>query len=439
MKTWTNLPDLFERLDKIRETSSRKGKESLLKEMIAINREITEQIFAYGLHPFWNYCIRLEDSQYMPESDTDYEGFYKSGMWKAFVSLLEDLKVRKLTGNKAYSALTDFLSNFPPGYRHWFKCIVNQNLRIGISGKTIKKYFPGLLPETTPMLCSVLDPKDGQRIADLEGWLMEPKYDGLRCLAIKEKGQITFYSRTGKDQYNTHIIEAQLQELEIDNVVFDGELLADDWNKTTSIVHTQTLHKDVDKLRYYVFDMIPLKDWQAKKTLGLLQRKVALSKIMSSVSHPNVRQVPSTELEWKDDFDATLKKHLSQGFEGSVVKDPLSEYEWKRSDSWLKVKPYYEDDFEIFRLEEGNGKNVGRLGAIWVKGPTVWKGKTLKIKTRVGSGFSDDIREELWAEGADSHGGKVQVEFQEVSSKKDAYGNHALRFPVFVRRRKDKK
>ena len=43
-------------------------------------------------------------------------------------------------------------------------------------------------------------------------------------------------------------------------------------------------------------------------------------------------------------------------------------YECKRTHSWLKAKPFIEITLKVVDVEEGTGRNEGRLGAVIVEG-----------------------------------------------------------------------
>jgi len=51
-----------------------------------------------------------------------------------------------------------------------------------------------------------------------------------------------------------------------------------------------------------------------------------------------------------------------------MIKDPDAIYECKRTHSWLKAKPFIEVTLKVVSVEEGTGRNKGRLGAVLVEG-----------------------------------------------------------------------
>jgi DNA ligase-1 len=113
------------------------------------------------------------------------------------------------------------------------------------------------------------------------------------------------------------------------------------------------------------------------------------------------------------------------GYEGLVIKNASSFYEYKRSKSWLKYKAMKEDDFIITGFIEGKGKYEGTLGAIQVES------KDGIIKSEVGTGFSDVQRDHIWENQEFFIDNLVKVKYQEVTK------DFSLRFPSFIEIRND--
>jgi DNA ligase-1 len=84
-------------------------------------------------------------------------------------------------------------------------------------------------------------------------------------------------------------------------------------------------------------------------------------------------------------------------------------------------------DLQIMEVEIGTGKNADRMGAFVCEG--VDNGK--QIRVNVGSGVSDDERQEYWQNRAALVGRTVEIMCDAVSQNQD--GTYSLRFPRFVR------
>ena len=112
-----------------------------------------------------------------------------------------------------------------------------------------------------------------------------------------------------------------------------------------------------------------------------------------------------------------------------MLKDPDAVYECKRSASWLKVKPFIEVSLTVTRVEEGTGRNVGKLGALVCEGTD--DGKTIVVN--VGSGFTDEQRAEFWGAQDTLIGQVVEVRADAATRSQDSEDVWSLRFPRFLR------
>jgi DNA ligase-1 len=121
------------------------------------------------------------------------------------------------------------------------------------------------------------------------------------------------------------------------------------------------------------------------------------------------------------------QKAVAGGYEGIMIKDPEAPYECKRSVAWLKLKPFIEVSLQVIQVEEGTGRNIGRLGALVCEG--VDDGKSIKVN--VGSGFSDSDRDIFWSASSKVVGQMVEVRADAVTQNQD--GSFSLRFPRYLR------
>jgi DNA ligase-1 len=112
-----------------------------------------------------------------------------------------------------------------------------------------------------------------------------------------------------------------------------------------------------------------------------------------------------------------------------MIKNPDAIYECKRSTSWLKQKPFIEVSLTVTAVEEGTGRNEGKLGALICEG--VDDGK--RIVVNVGSGFTDLDRDEYWTSKEAMVGQIVEVRADAATRSQDSEDTYSLRFPRFLR------
>jgi DNA ligase-1 len=129
--------------------------------------------------------------------------------------------------------------------------------------------------------------------------------------------------------------------------------------------------------------------------------------------------------EGEQRFVELNKAAVDGGYEGVMIKDIDAPYLCKRTHAWLKAKPFIEVTLEVVDVEEGTGRNEGKLGAVVCEG--VDDGR--KIRVNVGSGFSDANRDQFWTLRSDVIGQLVEVRADAVTQNQD--GTYSLRFPRF--------
>jgi DNA ligase-1 len=93
------------------------------------------------------------------------------------------------------------------------------------------------------------------------------------------------------------------------------------------------------------------------------------------------------------------------------------------------MKPFIEVSLAIVDIEEGTGKNEGRLGALICEGED--DGKTIRVN--VGSGFTDDQRSEFWADKDNLAGQVIEIRADAATKSQDSEDVYSLRFPRFLR------
>jgi len=249
-----------------------------------------------------------------------------------------------------------------------------------------------------------------------------------------ENKTATMYSRNGKVLENfghiTSAIEANI-ELFDRSMVLDGEMVSSSFQALMKQVHRKSDVQSEDA-RLMLFDILPLSEFQqGESTLGQ-RRRSNLLKGMKAVFDlvGSIDVIPQLEVDLGSyvgelQFKQYNKEAIDAGFEGIMIKDVDATYECKRSAKWLKMKPFIEVSLTVVNTEEGTGKNVGKMGALVCEGTE--DGKLIKVN--VGSGFSDQDRDDFWNCKAD--GQVVEVRADAVTQNQD--GTYSLRFPRFLR------
>ena len=114
-------------------------------------------------------------------------------------------------------------------------------------------------------------------------------------------------------------------------------------------------------------------------------------------------------------------------FEGILIKDLNAYYTSGYGNAWLKWKPTLTVDLKVVSVQRGTGRNANRMGSLLCEGIDAGR----QIRVSVGSGFSDDFRDESWADKNFVIGKIVEIKCDSVS--KNQNGTYSLRFPRFLR------
>lgn len=374
-------------------------------------------VFNYTYNPTLNYYVRVPEFVGVVNRHVDTTPVEER--WKEFQVLLQKLIQKEIVGNTSKSEVLNFLSQCTDLEKKWYTRIINRELRIGISENLIKKLWSPILPPIHLMLATLLDD-----FGQLTGktYFVEPKYDGVRVVMMYHDNILQLYTRNGKRLYN--IEEFLSQQCKFENDVFlDTECFLGNWNSTTSALFS--LDSDFHNLIFYVFDILDYNTYIKKlKSPPLHERKMQLKEYLKKINCRYFQEVPSLKLNTLSSIKDTYAMYIRQGYEGAVIKDYDSLYEYKRAKAWWKVK---EIDFSTVRCIDmlpGTGKYYHTLGAIVVQsGQTTFK---------VGSGFTDEQRNYYW-----NHKNEIIGKCIEISTNPSGAKTSKASFPVFLRIRED--
>jgi DNA ligase-1 len=419
---------MFQIIQELEADNSRLAKEAILE------REKDNVELFQGIHLALSPYITFGVKKVPTFSGPDGQGL----PWDAFKELCELLATRKLTGDDARSAIELALSaSTKTQWNDWYRRILIKDLRCGVSEKTVNKVIKGAVPVFECMLAH-----DGanheKKVKGVK--LLEPKLDGVRCITVVdyEARTVVQYTRNGKVLENfSHIADSLLTYIDDlgRSYVLDGEVVSSSFQTLMKQVHRKDDVQASDA-RLMLFDMIPLSEFkEGKSTLGQRRRSNLLRSFKPTFDKcGNIDVIPQTEVDLDGmvgevQFRAYNKEAIEAGYEGIMIKDPNAIYECKRSASWLKQKPFIEVSLTVTAVEEGTGKNEGRLGALICEGED--DGKVIHVN--VGSGFTDEQRTEYWSDKDTMLGQIVEVRADAATRSQDSEDVYSLLFPRFLR------
>jgi DNA ligase-1 len=412
---------------------SRLNKEAIIE---VIAKEGNDEFFAgcrLALDPMITFGLKQ-----IPEK-TNEDGLGLS--WDSFVAITERLRNRTLTGNAARDAVNDLINQSTQSeWNGWYRRILIKDLRCGASEKTInkvveKKYASYAIPIFG---CQLAHDSANHESKVTGKKYIEVKLDGVRVITIvRTDGRVDMFSRNGKELLNFPHVAEQIsavvkQDPPAYDLVLDGEIMSSSFQDLMTQVHRKSDVKANDAI-LNLFDVLPLADFEK----GIWDKRQEDRSAMVYYWHkkhkdvlPNVavvghELVDLDTAEGQQRYKEINAKAIAGGYEGIMLKDPEASYECKRSVAWLKLKPFIEVSLEVVAVEEGTGKNVGKLGALVCEGEDDGK----RIRVNVGSGFTDIDRDTFWSSRGSLSGNIVEVRADAVTQNQD--GTYSLRFPRF--------
>lgn len=430
------MPDCDSIIRILRDHNSRLDKEAILAaEAEADNQELFE-----GIRMCLDNLVTFGVKKVPTHGGPDGQGL----PWAAFKELAGLLQSRQLTGNDARSAIELALSaSTQSQWNDWYRLILIKDLRCGVSEKTVNKVLKGRfsnIPLVPVFECMLAHDGTNYEKKIVGKKLLEPKLDGVRVLTVinAENRTVTQYSRNGKLLENFgHITESIERHIDLfdRSMVLDGEMVSSSFQELMKQVHRKDNVQATDA-RLMLFDIVPLREFQAGKSVLGQRRRSNLLRSMEPVFAKvgGIDVIPQKEVDLdsfvgKLEFQEYNKWAIDTGFEGIMLKDLDAQYECKRSQSWLKIKPSITVDLTIVAVEEGTGKNQGKLGALVCEGLD----QDRAIRVNVGSGLTDEQRDEIWQDREVVIGQVIEVRADAVTQNQDAENTYSLRFPRFER------
>lgn len=409
--------------------NSRLVKEAVVRrESIACNDELFR-----GFRAAYDAMITFGVKK-VEEKSGNGKGLTAERFWR----IAQELAERRLTGNAAQTEINSMrLDATEAEWNFWYRRILIKDMRCGTSDSTVNKHADKKYH--VPVFSCQLAHDGANHESKVAGEkLIEVKLDGVRVITIVyPNGQVDQYSRNGKELVNFPHVKQQLAKhaaLFAEPMVLDGEIMSASFQDLMKQVHRKSDVKANDAM-LNLFDMLTLREFQ---TGAGEHRQIDRSTTLRAWYDSIEAHMPDVTVVGQElvDLDTTAgaarfaqinTDAVARGYEGIMIKDPEARYETRRSVAWLKQKPFIEVSLTVVGFEEGTGKNAGKLGALIVEG--VDDGKM--IRTNVGSGLTDALRETIWSNQAQVMGSVVEVRADAATQNQDSGGEWSLRFPRF--------
>ena len=408
-------------LDDVKSTRGTNDKKALLD--LHKDNDLLKQALKYGLDPFLPFNVVK-----VPKVKTRLEfPLAEKDSWKEFFTIADECASREITGNAAIDRIYTCFSSVREEDEKWMRRILKKHLAIGASTKTINKVFHNLVPTFDVALAQKFEEKRivGKRIC------VEPKLDGIRCFAIVKNREAHLYARSGKLITNfSDTIGADLASMP--DGCYDGEIMGKDFIALMRQAYRKE-NVDTDDTYFALFDYLSFEEWDARESVTSCEiRYIALmhAVVPLGTMKKNSELVRPTRYKYlrvvnrkyeQSNYDKIKVHHdrfVQEGYEGAMIKDLDAPYKFGRGPEVMKLKAFHDADLAVIAFKEGTGRHENKLGSILVN----YQG----VEVNVGSGFSDEMRDEVWENQEKYLGVVAEVRYQEVTP------DGSLRFPTFV-------
>lgn len=331
--------------------------------------------------------------------------------------------------------------------QRFLNSLFTKTLKIGVTASTVNKALGyKFIPEFKVQLSHSFDKYKNSIPAE---FTITEKLDGHRTLCVvDDMGFVDFFTRKGNDVLRLTQIEDSVKnwvgKTNIlgrttfnSGVVLDGEIIVqkgetdDLFNETSKIIR-----KNGEKtgLVFHVFDIIPREVFLSNdmsKPLPYSERRKTLNSLFAIADDQEWLKLVPALYSGSDTEQIEKIAHdlIEEGKEGAMVNDNSANYQFGRTKSLLKVKEFHSADLVVTGYFEGQGKYEGTLGGLIVD----YNGNEVKV----GSGFTDEQRDEYWAKRDEMINRIVQIDFFSESTNQNN-DEISLRFPTIKGIREDK-
>lgn len=306
-------------------------------------------------------------------------------------------------------------------------------------------------------LASQLEDAPEEVLGDRHDWIVEPKWDGIRCQLVRRAGQVWLWSR-GEDLVTERFPEiAGVARALPEGTVLDGEALA--WRGERPLPFS-TMQRRIGRkalspevlaeapVVFVAYDLLEESSADLRER-PMHERRARLERLVGAIGDPRMRLSPALEAESWSELAAIRARSRELGVEGLMLKKRTAPYRAgrRRGEFWKwKIDPHSIDAVLVY-AQPGSGKRSNLFTDYTF---AVWDGGALVPVAKAYSGLDDEEIAELdrWIRRHthDRHGplrvvDPVQVfelGFEGIAASARHRSGVAVRFPRILRWRKDK-
>ena len=422
-------------LNELSSDNSRLAKEAIMKR--EKDNVLLQRVIKATYDPTINFWIKK-----IPAYSRGYETMSLSDA----LNSLSFITTRKVTGNAALVHLTTLLSALDPEDAEVLERIIDRDLACGIQTTTVNKIWKKLIPEFSYMRCALPTAVDLTKWDWKNGIYSQLKADSMFCNIDVYDGDVVITTRNGTVIPNDKIqnIASVAVQFLSKNTRTHGELMVEEAGKIlpreigngilSSISKGGDFKNNAQRAVYFGWDQIPLQNalegTEYKKTyssrLNILRTQLANLGIQN-----DIQVIPSKIVKSYEEALEHYQEQLEAGLEGTIIKTQTGFWKDGTSKEQVKLKLDCVVELEMVELTEGKGKNVDTFGSIMCKSSD----GLLEVNV---SGFTDQQREEIFADWQNIKGKIMAVCFNNIMSPTGKKTTYSLFLPRCVEIRDDK-
>jgi DNA ligase-1 len=412
---------ISEILNKLQSTTKRNEKTAILESLKGgPDEDLFKRVAWLTYEPTVNFWVKDVDFSEQKEVNNLFEQLdIEVCLEKSLDVLQNNIAERVVTGNAAHDLIIKTYHGLPDEEKGTFKSVIHRDLKVGVSKKTLNKVWPDLIYDHPYMRASSFSVKNLKRI--VFPCFSQTKEDGeYEDIIIND--QIDIRSRSGaKNNHHasTGLLWALRNNINID-ITLQGEVLVFEDATRQKIMPRQKGNgylnsNDVDpeRLLHVFWDAVPYKDFKEGvcKT-PYTERFDMLKRIVGALRQDTdqVNIIDSRIVNSVDEIIDHFKKNVEAGKEGVLVKN--TDMQWKDGDSkdQVKVKVEFECELKIV------GFNQGKILGEWadIVGSIISESVEGKLLTNVGTGITDELREEMYRNQSSYIGSIITVRSNDV-------------------------
>lgn len=243
---------------------------------------------------------------------------------------------------------------------------------------------------------------------------VQPKLDGMRCLAIIKDHKVKLISRGGKEITTMDHIKDSLRVF--NNMTLDGELYAHGYSFQENMKMIKKYRQGKsEKVHFHIYDVVSDADYGYRSSI--------LNNVFARLDVVELERVPTYIAETEEIMKDFHTAFLSDGYEGTIIRHGSDGYKINgRSSSLLKVKDFEDIALPIIDIIPADQRPEWGLPVFELNGETF----------KAGWKMSHAEREDLLENKEDYIGKTAELRFFEYSD------TGVPRHPVMLGIREDK-